>query len=498
VLALVAFVVVTGALLWSLNWQQETQTVAGDTVERNSRRIAVLPFINISADPDDAYFSDGLTEELISQLSRVSELRVIARTSAMQYKNTDKGIEQIGRELSVGTVLEGSVRKSGDQVRITAQLVDVTSQEHLWSADYDRNLDDVFTIQSEISEAVAQALKLTLGYQKTDKPVATSTENMEVYTLYLKGRYLLLHQRTKDGYEQAISYFEEALAIDPNYAPAYVGLAEIHNEGTWVRFLPPSETYPKAKEMAERALELDPNLADAWSALAQAEVDYYWDWEAGESAIKRALEIDPNNATAQSFYGHRLLSAVYGRYDEAVATMERAVALDPLSLQAHSRFGLVLWHAGHLDRAIEEFRDTIATWPNYMFSHMGLSWAYSARGKHDQAIEQMMIAADLSDQSSYVLGHLANIYAVAGKREKALALLEELEQRAKSSTVSASAFAPAYAGLGDVDQMIDALEQRYDARHPEMVFMRVDDFLDPFRSDPRFISLMKRVGLATD
>jgi adenylate cyclase len=495
---LLVILAIAGALLWYKSSQQETQAVMDVDVELNSRRVAVLPFTNISADPGDAYFSDGLTEELISRLSRVDELRVIARTSAMQYKDTDKGIDQIGRELSVGTILEGSVRKSADKVRITAQLIDVTSQEHVWSADYDRDLDDVFAIQSEISDAVAQALKLTLEAEKADQQMATATGNMEVYTLYLKGRYLFLNERTKDGYEQALNYFEEALAIDPTYAPAYAGLAEVHNQGTWVRFLPPSETYPKAKEMAERALAIDPELADAWSALALAEIDYYWDWEAGERAVKRALEIDPNNALTLSLYGHRLLSAVFGRYEEAVATMERAVALDPISLQAQNRFGLVLGHAGMLDRSIEQFRDTIATWPNYMFPHMGLSWAYSDKGMHDQAIEQMLIALDLTDRSSYVLGHLANAYARADHREEALEIVKELEQRSMTSRVSASAFAPAYAGLGDADRLFDALEQRYEARHPEMVFLRVDNFMDPFRSDPRFVSLLKRVGLPTE
>jgi class 3 adenylate cyclase/TolB-like protein len=489
----VVALLIAGAFLWSSTW------LAPDAgTGRDPRRVVVLPFANISADPGDAYFSDGLTEELISRLSRIGDLGVIARTSAMQYRDTDKGIDQIGRELSVGTVLEGSVRKSGDRVRITVQLIDVTSQEHLWSADYDRDLQDVFAIQTEISEAVIEALKLTLVADTADRPMATGTQNMEVYTLYLKGRYLFLNERTKEGYEKAIQYYEQALAIDPDYAPAYAGLAEVHNQATWVMSLPASETYPKAKEMAEQALALDPNLADAWSALAAVEIDYYWDWEAGERAVKRALEIDPNHVLTLSLYAHRLLSAVYGRYDEAVETMERAVALDPLSLQAHNRFGLVLWHAGQLDRAIEQCRETIATWPNYVWPRFALSRAYSAKGMHDEAIEQMLIAVDLSKRSSYFLGYLATTYAGAGRREDALALVEELEQRAKTSLVSASAFAAAYAAVGDADRLIDALEQLYEERHPDMLFLRIHDQIDPFRSDPRVIALTKRMGLSSD
>ena len=491
--ALVALLAVIGAVLWSSGWLTPHDDTGSD-----QRRIAVLPFANISGDPDNAYFSDGLTEEMISRLSRIGELGVIARTSAMRYKDTDKGIDQIGRELSVGTVLEGSVRKAGDRVRITAQLIDVASQEHLWSADYDRDLEDVFAIQSEISEAVTQALKLALVSTRAPSSPTKGADNIEAYTLYLKGQYMALNNWTKDAHEQSISFYEQALAIDPDYAPAYAGLAHVLNKGTLIRAVQPSEAHPKAKEMAERALALDPNLADAWYALAYAEIDGYWDWEAGEQALKRALEIDPNHALALSYYAHRLLGAVYLRHDEAIATMERVVALDPLSLAAQNRLLMVLRNAGKYDRAIEQGHKTIETWPNSFWPYYGLSTAYSAKGKHDEAIQQALVGVKVAKQSSIAVGNLANIYARAGRREEALPLVAELEQRAKTTPAAVAALAFAYSGVGEVARMMDALERLYERRSPYMVFLRVAISFAPYRSDPRFVALMKRVGLLTD
>ncbi len=481
--ALVAF----GALHLLRPWQHVE--VAG----LDTHRVAVLPFTNISPDPEDAYFADGVTEELISRISRIGELSVIARTSVMQYKDTDKGIDAIGRELAVGTILEGSVRKAGDRLRITAQLIDVGSQAHLWSQDYDRNLGDVFTIQSEIASKVADALKVTLVSRGSGLAVATREGNVEVYSLYLKGRYFF-NQGTKDGLERAQRYFEAALAAAPAYAPAYAGLALVFNDLTWKAFKPPAETYPKAKTMAERAIELDARLPDAWAALALAEIDYFWNWNAGERAVKRALEIDPNDAMAHDIYGHRLLSAVRGRYDEAIGEMRRALALDPLSVGTNNRLGMVYRHARMYDLAIEQFRQTIETWPSYMFPHVGLAWAYSSKGMYEEAIEQLLVAAELTNRSAYVLGHLAEAYAKAGRRTEALVLVEELKERATRGPVTASAFFAAYRGLGDKDQAFHWLEQMYEERHPEIIYLK-DGENDALRSDPRFIEMLRKLDL---
>jgi len=485
-------VIAAGILAWLRPWQGTDQVIP-ETAMLNTRRVAVLPFANISADPEDAYFADGMTEELISRLSRIAELGVIARTSTMRYKDTEKGIDQIGRELSVGTVLEGSVRKVGDRVRITAQLIDVAGQQHLWSADYDRDLEDVFAIQSEIADAVSKALRVTLLAGAADRSMATGTRNMETYTLYLKGRHLL-GQRTKDSVERAKRHFEEAIALDPDYAPAYAGLALVFNELTWVAFSPPSETFPKAKAMAERALALNSNLPDAWVALALAEIDYFWHWDAGEQALKRAIEIDPSHAVAHDTYGHRILSAVRGRYDEAIAEMRLAASLDPLSLSTHNRLGMVYLHARRYDDAIREFRQTIETWPSYVFPHIGLGWAYSSKGMHDQAIAELAKAAELSNRSSYVLGHLAEAYARASRRDEALALVSELRERANTEPVTAAAFFAAYRGLGDTDQAMRWLEQMYEERHPEIIYLK-DSHNDPLRSDPRFREMLTRLRL---
>jgi adenylate cyclase len=486
---LVAACVLLAAGALVLLWPWQHVEVAG----LDTHRVAILPFNNISPDPEDAYFADGITEELISRISRIGELSVIARTSVMQYKDTAKRIDAIGRELAVGTILEGSVRKAGDRLRITAQLIDVGSQAHLWSQDYDRDLGDVFAIQSEIANKVADALKVTLvsgGAGSTGRPQAG---NLEVYSLYLKGRYFF-NQGTKEGLEKAQQYFEKALAADPGYAPAYAGLALVFGDLTWKAFLPPAETYPKAKAMAERAIALDGRLPDAWVALALAEIDYFWNWDAGERAVKQALEIDPNHAMAHDIYGHRILSAVRGRYDEAIGEMRRALALDPLSLGTNNHLGMVYRHARRYDLAIEQFHRTIETWPNYMFPHLGLGWAYSSKGMYDEAIEQLQLAAELTKRTPYVLGHLADAYARAGRRTEALALVEELKERATRSPVTASAFFAAYRGLGDKDQAFQWLEQMYEERHPEIIYLK-DGENDVLRSDPRFTEMLRKLGL---
>ncbi|MDX1534103.1 MAG: tetratricopeptide repeat protein, partial [Thermoplasmata archaeon] len=313
----------------------------------------MLPLANISPDPSDEYFADGLTEELIHALSRVSGLSVIARTSAMRYKGADRSIAEIGRELDIQTALEGSVRKAEGQVRITVQLVDTGTEDHIWSQVYDRDLEDIFAIQSDIARRVARALRVQIARRDKRALDRRATRVVDAYTLYLKGRYHW-NLRTEDGFRQAISFFEEALEKDPTYARAYSGLADAYALLAWFEMMPPHDAFPRAREAAEEALRFDDHLAEAYASLGLVKFQYGWDWEGAEAAFHQALELDPGYPTAHHFYADYLKAM--GRFEEALSEMARARELDPFSLPVHTGLGHVLYLARQYDRAIAQYR----------------------------------------------------------------------------------------------------------------------------------------------
>jgi class 3 adenylate cyclase/TolB-like protein len=492
VLAAVVALVVIGAGIfgWLQPWQNVNE-ITGPTVD--TRRVAVLPFANISADAADEYFSDGLTEELISQLSKIRKLRVIARTSIMKYKGASQDIAEIGRALQVGTILEGSVRKAGNQVRITAQLVDVTSQAHLWSEDYDRALKDVFAIQSDIAKQVAEELKITLLAKEQAQIEKQLTTDLEAYNSYLRGLYF--YNQGGVAYENSRTYFEEAIQRDPSYAMAYARLADLYTKMWWS--MPHQDAYAKARAAAEKALELDDALAEAHSALAILKVYADWDWPGAEREFQRAIALNPSSALAHAEYGHKLLSPVMGRYDDALVELRRAQELDPLSVSISTEIAWVYHHARRWDEAIAHFQRTIELGSKSPWPHVGLAQDYALTGRYEEAIAAVDHAVALAGNSHYFEGVRGWILGLAGRTDEAHQMLRELEETAAGQKVDPVAFAWIYRGLGDHDHAIAWLQKAYEEHSTEMIYLRTPTW-DSLRSDPRFIELMKDVGLPTD
>ncbi|MFO1352065.1 MAG: winged helix-turn-helix domain-containing protein [Gammaproteobacteria bacterium] len=457
-------------------------------------RIAVLPFVNLSADPENEYFSDGITEELISKLSRINELRVIARTSVMAYKKSAKKISEIGQELNIGTVLEGSVRKAGDKVRITAQLIDVESQAHLWSQDYDRDLKDIFTIQTDVTQQVADALQVSLLATEQRQIEKRGTESLEAYNLYLLGLYHL-RKYSPEEMNQGIEYFQRAITIDPRYAQAYAWMATGYDNMAWNGLLPEQEGFAKAKATALKALELDDTNAEAYGVMGDV-YGHEWNRPACKNVLERALQLNPNSAWARETYGITYLGAM-GRYQEALVEMERALALDPLSLVYRHDYAWVLTFARQYDRAIEEFQKVAAVSPDYGNVYRGLGELYGYQSRYKESIAAMHKLVDVYGSTPYALASLGWAYGVAGQKDAALEILEVLTRRAKTQKVESAEIARVYLGLGDKQQALDWFEKNYEehAGGWVLVFAKSFPFFDPLRSEPRFIELLKKLGL---
>ncbi|MFO1352127.1 MAG: tetratricopeptide repeat protein [Gammaproteobacteria bacterium] len=457
-------------------------------------RIAVLPFINISQNADNEYFADGMTEEMISKLSRIGQLQVIARTSAMAYKGTAKKIDEIGRELNIGTVLEGSVRKAGDKVRITAQLIDVQSQAHLWSQDYDRDLKDIFTIQTDVTQQVVDALRISLLSNEQRQVEKRGTDDLEAYNLYLLGLYEL-NKHSKETLNKSIDYFEQAIAKHPRYAQAYAWMATAYDNLGWFGLLPQEESFPIAKAKALKALEIDDTNAEAYGVMG----DMYaleWNWPAVEHVLRRALEFNPNSAWAHDIYGISYFGAM-GRYEEGIAHLRQAVALDPVAPIYRHDLAWVISFTRRYDEAIAEFQKAAAIEPDFANLHRGLGELYAYQGKYDQSIAAMQKLVELSKDTPYSLASLGWAYGVAGRREEALTILKTLQEKARHEAVDASDFARIYLGLGDKEQALTWLEKTYRERSGGwvLVWAKGFPFFDPLRSEPRFIELLKKLGL---
>jgi TolB-like protein/Tfp pilus assembly protein PilF len=453
-------------------------------------RIAVLPFVNMSADPENEYFSDGITEELISKLSRLHDLTVIARTSIMQYKDTGKTVAEIGRELQAGTILEGSVRKAGDHLRITAQLVDVASQGHLWSQDYDRTLEDVFAIQSDVAEHVAQALQITLKPAETRQLAKAGTDDLEAYNAYLQGLY---HYNTwsKEGLEKSVDYFEQAIGRDPDFAKAYAAMAFSYDLLAEYGYLPPDEAFPKVKEAAHRALEIDATTAEAYTALAVAAGYYDYDWIRADEGYRRALELNPNSVVTHDWYGVSYLSPM-GRHEEAFAQGKRAKELDPLTPYIRSDLGWSYNHARRYDEAIAECERIPEIDPNFYFTYWCLGFAYWQKGMLEKAVAAYERGVELVPEDLQMKADLAIVYAGNGVR--AQKILEEYEEKARREYVPPYALAMVHMAVGDLDGTFAWLEKTYEERPPVLIWMNEHARYDRLRGDPRFQQLLRKIG----
>lgn len=446
-------------------------------------RIAVLPFANISQDSSDEFFSDGMTEEMIAAISRTSGLRVIARTSVMKYKGSGKPVSEVGRELGVGSVLEGSVRRAGDKLRITVKLVDTTDEESRWSEEYDRTMRDVFEIQSEIANRVAEALRA----QAFGPQSVTPTSSTEAYVDYLRGRQAW-NKRTEDGLEQAVGLFESALARDGDYAKAHSGLADCYATLALLEFVPPKEAYPKAKEAVGRALALDPQLAEAHSSLGLIRFQFDWDWKGAEEEFREAIRINPSYAPAHHFFADYLKAM--GRFDEALAEIGKAQELDPLNLAINTGVGHVLYLSRQYDKAIDQYRKAVDLDPSFMLTHIWFGRPYLEKGMYAEAISELETAVRLSGEGTLALAMLGHGLASAGRKDEALGILARLKERSKSRYVPSYWISVIYNGLENRDQVLAWLRKAFDERSSWLVWVRVEPRFDWLRRDADFKSLI--------
>jgi TolB-like protein/Flp pilus assembly protein TadD len=465
---------------------------AGETaidLPKQEKSIVVLPFENLSPDTDQEYFSDGLTEEVISDLSKVRVLRVTSRSSAMAFKGTKTTIPEIARRLNVQYVLEGSVRKAGNSLRITAQLIDARSDAHIWAEKYSGTLDDVFDIQEKVSRAIVDALELNLAPKEKPRRAI----NPEAHEAYLRGRFYW-NKRTGSDLRRAIQYFDQAIAKDPGYALAYAGLASAYVVIADWASLPPKEVTPKAKAAANRALELDDALAEACAVLGLIKGDFEWDWAAAESELKRAIALDPSYPTAHQWYSNTLRHL--GRFEECLAEIRRAQELDPLSLVISLNVGVIFGWMKRYDEAIDQYRKIKDLDPSFPWVHSSLAVVYEMQGRLDQAIGECQRGIDVLGRIPVYISYLGYLYALTGKKREALSLLNELLKLDHQGYCVSLDVALVHYGLSDTNKAFEWLERAYRQRDAALADIGVDPQWARLRSDPRFAALLKKIGLA--
>jgi TolB-like protein/DNA-binding winged helix-turn-helix (wHTH) protein/Flp pilus assembly protein TadD len=456
------------------------------------RSLAVLPLESLSSDASQDYFADGMTDELISDLGQISALRVISRTSVMAYKRARKPLPQIARELDVDAVVEGTVLRSGDQVRITAQLIEASSDKHLWSHSYEGQLRDTLALQNQVAQAIADQIRINLNSQERAALKNVRVANPQAYESYLKGRYFW-NKRTADGLKVALAYFNQAIDEDQKYAPSYSGLADTYALlGDWqYAVMTPKEALPKAKAAAIKALELDPALGEAHNSLAFCLDGFDWDFLSAGKEFRRAIELNPGYATAHHWYAWHL--SLSGQYADAIAEMRKAENMDPLSLIIKADLAELLLLSHSYDESIRQSRKTIEMDPNFPLAHNQLGQAYLQKRMLDDAISELQKAVELSAGSPSCLANLARAYAASGKKSEAVKLLGDLKKRSDPGYSHASEIAVIYAALGDKNQAMTWLEKGYEERFNPGVLLRPG--FDPLRPDPRFQELMHRIGL---
>ena len=456
------------------------------------RSLAVLPLKNLSGDPTQEYLADGMTEALIGRLSGIHDLRVISRTSVVRFKDTHLAAPEIARTLGVDALVEGSVIRDGNRIRVHAQLIRGPTDEHFWSEAYDRELRDVLSLESEVAQSIARKVEVTVTGKEHERLTAARSVSPEVYESYLKGRFALNKSNNRADIEESIGYFEEAIKKDSAFAPAYIGLAAAYRRlGSGFVGAPPSETRPKVISAAQKALEIDPELAEAHARLADI-YQQQFRWSDAEAEYKRALELKPNDAATHLRFAIWL--ACQGRTEEAVAWSRRARELDPLGTSG-STLALILLYARHYDEATQELRSVVALQPDDAEALWFLGIVLLAKGQPEEAIPVLEKALSVSDRSPAIIGWLIRAYAHARRRNDALRLLDELKQRQKKGYVPTAAFVHAYLGLGEYDEAFAWFEQAYQEQSNSLQFLKVQPFYDPLRNDPRFKDLVRRVGL---
>ncbi len=476
--------------------ERETDKSKRDTEEtvltkwKNS--IAVLPFADLSPQKDQEYFCDGIAEEIINSLTKIKELRVVARTSAFSFKEKDVDVREIGKKLNVETILEGSVRKAGNRLRINAQLIHVEDDYHIWSERYDRELDDVFAIQDEITQAIVKALKVKLFGEEKGSLVKRHTANPEAHSLYLKGRYFW-NKRTEDDLNKAISYFKRAIELDPEFTVAFVGLADSYNLLPWYSSIPLKEIHPKAREAVEKALELDETLAEAHTSLALFKWIYDWDWKVAGEEFEKAIALNPGYASAYHWYFEYL--ATMEKLDEAISIIKKAQKYDPLSLIINSALGWGYYFIRQYDRAIEQSKKTLEMNPNFFWALYVLGISHLKDSNSVEALKVFQKASKISREHPLFLSHLGVAFAWSGDTDKARDVVKKLEKRVEKKSACSFFVALIHMALDDKEKAFEWLEQAYKDRDFWLLFIKVDPLFDSLRSDPRFKALLKKINL---
>jgi TolB-like protein/Tfp pilus assembly protein PilF len=453
--------------------------------------IAVLPFEDLSEKKDQSYFCDGLADELISRLTNIEKLRVPARTSSFSFKGKELGIQEIGKKLNVEMVLEGSLRKAGHKLRITAQLVNVADGFPVWSEKYERDEADIFVLQDEISLAIVDKLKVKLLGEEKEKIVKRHTENLEAYNLYLQGRYFW-NKRGEEGLKKSVDYFEQAIKKDPTYALAYAGLADSYiTIGDW-NLLPSKGVFPKARAAVSKALEIDDELAEAHNALAAIK-KYDWDWSGAEKEHKRAIELNPNYPTAHQWYAE-FLNAM-GRFDEAIAEAKQAQELDPLSPIIYYAGATAFYFSRQYDKAIEQFKKALNLDPSFPNVHRYIALCYLHKGMYDNAMVELQEMMTLEGIDPKLIAEVQNMYETSGIKGVLKMFLNYQKMASMQRYVDPLGFAQIHAFLDEKDQAFEWLEKAYEERSPMLVYLRVNPLFDNIRSDPRFKAILKKMGL---
>ncbi len=492
--ALGAFLLLVTALV-RLTSASTADTSPPPPSSSGSASVAVLPFQNLSLDEENRFFADGVTEDILTNLSTIPELRVISRTSVMRYRGSALPIPEIAQELDVDYVLEGSIRRAGGSVRITAQLVDAEADAPVWAETYDRRLEDVFAVQSEIATRVAGALHAELAPELRERIERPPTTDRAAYNLYLRGRYYW-HRRTREDLLRSAELFEEAVARDPGYARAWAGSADAHAVLAFYDYLPPEDAYPRAKAAATRAIALDETLAEAHASLGYITLYHDWDLPGAEAEFLRSIELNPSYSVGHQWYANLLVAA--GRFDEAERAMSRAREVNPLSLIANGALGWVYYYAGRYEEAVRQCDLALEMDPGWDLGHLWRGLALDALGRGGEAIRSLGRAVELSGRSGITVAALAHALARADRGDEARALLDDLLESEREGRYQPSfEIAKAHLALGDAEEALRWLEHAYDERSHSMVFLRVDPQLAPLRPNPQFRSLVEKVGLET-
>jgi TolB-like protein/DNA-binding winged helix-turn-helix (wHTH) protein/Flp pilus assembly protein TadD len=493
-IAAIALIVLTVGLI---GWWRSADSQRTATAAPAIRSIAVLPFANRSGDPEQEYLAEGITDELITELAKISALRVISRTSVMRFKATRTPLPQIARELGVDAIVEGTVVRSATRVRVTAQVIQANPERNVWADQYDRSLDDLVTLPGALTREIARAIRVTLTPQEGSRLTRVRSIDPEAHEALLKGRYYW-SRRTEETTRKAIGYFEQAIARDPREAMAFVGLSDSYLSLALTEALqeavPPNEAFPKARAAAQKALEIDDTLGEAHASLGHIKFQYDRDWHGAEQEFKRAIELNPNYAYAHMTYALCLMWM--GRLSEAIAEVVRARQLDPLFLPIGATYGFILARAGQYDRAIQECRKTLDMDPTFALAQYRLGQIYVLRGDYADAISPLKQAVRLSNGSPRAMAELGLAYARAGNAREARAIIASLEQQSKDRYVSPFNIALVYAGLGQKEQTFEWLRRAEQERSPSLNFLVLSPAFAGMRDDPRFTRILEHIGLS--